>query len=244
MGARQPLPINGLTTFDRELLECSSDWTMCSGLQKQFMMDATRYVLRREIPGAIVECGVWRGGMMQIVARTLVAEADAPNMAYANQRELWLYDTYTGMPDPESPLDRDLYRGEHASHKMGREPRISDDGSPTIWCVADFDDVCTGMASTSYPKERIHFVKGLVEDTIPNEAPSEISILRVDTDWYSSTKHILHELFDRVSPSGVIILDDYDSWEGAKAATDEFLTERGLTPLLVRLDRGRVFTKS
>jgi len=125
MGIRSPLPINGLGKEDREILEKSADWTMCSGLQKQFMLDATRYVIESGIHGDIVECGVWRGGMMQIAARTLIDFHRKPANESVELPKIWLYDTYAGMRAPDSPLDRDLYRGEHASHKLDRElPRV------------------------------------------------------------------------------------------------------------------------
>lgn len=238
MGTRMPLPVTGLTSEERDLLEASADWTMCSGLQKQLMMDATRYILAAEIPGAIVECGVWRGGMMQIAARTILSTS--PNAT----RELWLFDTFAGMPTPTHALDRDLYRGEHASIKMNREEREGKDGEPTIWCLADLGDVTLGMTETGYPEDHIHYIQGLVEHTIPKNAPAAIAILRVDTDWYASTYHILENLFDRVSPGGIVVLDDYDSWEGARTAADEFFASKELHPLLIRLDKGRVYMKA
>jgi len=244
MGIRSPLPINGLGKEDREILEKSADWTMCSGLQKQFMLDATRYVIESGIHGDIVECGVWRGGMMQIAARTLIDFHRKPANESVELPKIWLYDTYAGMPAPDSPLDRDLYRGEHASHKLDREPLVSEDGGATIWCKADLDDVTQGMQETDYPVNRIEYVVGRVEDTIPSQVPQTISILRVDTDWYSSTLHILNHLYERVSPGGVLIFDDYDSWEGARTAVDEFHAKRKQNFLLIRLDKGRVMVKN
>jgi hypothetical protein len=180
--------------------------------------------------------------MMQIAARTSLSEKRLdPKIKLRN---LWLFDTFAGMPTPTHELDRDLYRGEHASIKLNREPKSGPSGEPTVWCVADLDDVKNGMLSTRYIPDLIYFVKGMVEDTLPNEELSEIAILRIDTDWYSSTKHVLEQLFHKVSVGGLIIFDDYESWEGARTAVDDFFKSLGLSPLLIRLDRGRVYIKT
>jgi len=121
---------------------------------------------------------------------------------------------------------------------------VSEDGGPTIWCKANLDDVTQGMQETDYPANRIEYVAGRVEETIPSQVPQTISILRVDTDWYSSTLHILNHLYERVSPGGVLIFDDYDSWEGARTAVDEFRANLNQNFLLIRLDKGRVMVKN
>jgi O-methyltransferase len=234
--------LNGLSDIEQKILNGSSGWTMCSPLNKHLLMESVRYVYKNNIPGDIVECGVWRGGMMQIVARTLISETlNDPNPS--KLRKLWLFDTFEGMPAPSHELDRDMYKGEHASAKMKREPKIGPNGTHTIWCLADLEDVVSGMELTEYPTTHLNYVKGLVEDTLPKNSPEKISILRVDTDWYSSTKHILNSLFKKVVSGGVVIFDDYESWEGARTAINEFFNEQGINPLLIRLDKGRVYLK-
>ena len=79
------------------------------------------------------------------------------------------------------------------------------------------------MAQVGYPAERVHYHPGLVEETIPGGAPEQIALLRLDTDWYASTKHELEHLYDRVRSGGVVIIDDYDYWEGSRKAVDEFV---------------------
>ena len=234
--------LNGLSDTDQKILNGSNGWTMCSPLNKHLLMESARYVYKNNVPGDIVECGVWRGGMMQIVARTLISEAQNDS-GPSNLRKLWLFDTFEGMPAPSHQLDRDMYKGEHASAKMKREPKIGPNGTHTIWCLADLEDVVNGMKLTDYPTSQIKYVKGLVEDTLPAHSLEKISILRVDTDWYSSTKHILESLYEKVVSGGVIIFDDYESWEGARTAVNEFFAEEGIIPLLIRLDKGRVYLK-
>ena len=190
---------------------------------------ATRYVVDHQIPGSIVECGVWRGGSMQAVARTLLARG-------ATDRDLHLFDTFEGMPPP---TDRDRRPdGRLASELLASHPKTR-----RVWAFASLDDVQAGMAQTGYPAERVHFHRGLVEDTVPAQAPDRIALLRLDTDWYESTQHELDHLYDRVPSGGVVIFDDYGFWRGARQAIDEFLDRSGARLLLAPTASGRIAVK-
>jgi O-methyltransferase len=193
------------------------------------LIEAVRHVARHGVEGAVVECGVWRGGSMQAVARTLLA-------CGVSDRDLHLYDTFEGMPPPGEE-DR-LRDGRLAGDVLEISPRSSN-----FWAIAGLDDVRAGMMETGYPPERIHFHPGLVEDTVPSQAPERIALLRLDTDWYASTRHELEHLYDRVPSGGVIVLDDYDFWQGARQAVDEFLEARGEPLLLVPMASGRIAVK-
>lgn len=89
----------------------------------------------------------------------------------------------------------------------------------------------------------MHYIKGMVEDTVPVRAPETISILRLDTDWYASTRHELTHLYPRLSSGGVLIIDDYGYWQGSRRAVDEFLAETGARLLLTRISAGRIAVK-
>jgi O-methyltransferase len=204
-------------------------WTMTSYDRIFALIVAVRYLVANRIPGEIVECGVWRGGSMQAVAYTLL------NLGAAD-RDLHLFDTFEGMPPP-ADVDRRL-GGESAESLMQSGPRPA-----LVRAVAGLDDVRAGMERTGYPNDRIHYHRGKVEDTIPDAAPGEISLLRLDTDWYESTKHELEHLYDRLSPGGVLIIDDYDYWEGSRKAVDEFVAVTGARLLLVPVDTARVAVK-
>jgi hypothetical protein len=118
------------------------------------------------------------------------------------------------------------------------------DRTGVFWGVADLDEVRRNMRTTNYPAERIHFVKGPVEETVPTEAPDTIALLRLDTDWYESTRHELLHLFPRLVPGGVLIVDDYGDWQGARKAVDEYLDHTGMPILLHRVDfTGRMALK-
>jgi O-methyltransferase len=110
-----------------------------------------------------------------------------------------------------------------------------------VTAEASLDEVRKALALIEYPAERLHFVQGLVEETIPGEAPEQIAILRLDTDWEASTRHELEHLWPRLSPGGVLIIDDYGHWARARKAVDDYFADRDDAPLLVRVDyAGRV----
>lgn len=188
------------------------------------MVDAVRFAVRANIPGAVVECGVWRGGAMMAAAQALMAVSDAT-------RELWLYDTFEGMPDP-SPHDV-FIEGNPAQEILKSGDNF-----------AALADVQRNMDTTGYPTDLITYVKGKVEDTIPSRIPASVAVLRLDTDWYESTRHELENLYSLVSPGGVVIIDDYGSWRGSQKAVDEFMSSLERPMYLARIDyTGRVFTK-
>jgi hypothetical protein len=215
----------------KEIVRAVRPWTMTGADKVYALIQAVRYVTRHRIPGDVVECGVWRGGSMQAAARTLLAMNDT-------SRDLHLFDTFEGMP---APSERDVRRSDErtAEELLAEEERERS----LVWAVATLEDVREGFAQIPYPSERIHFVKGRVEDTIPGHAPERISILRLDTDWYESTRHELEHLYPRLSPGGVLMLDDYGYWEGAREAVDEFLEQTGERLLLVRMASGRLAVK-
>jgi O-methyltransferase len=185
---------------------------------------AVRHVVAHRVPGAIVECGVWKGGSMMMAALALAELGDT-------SRDLYLYDTFGGMAEPRE-IDVSSHTGEVAAQSWRELAK----GDVVDWCYSPLDEVRRNLASTGYPQERIHYVQGKVEETIPGTIPGEIALLRLDTDWYDSTYHELRHLYPLVSPNGVVIIDDYGYWEGARQATDDYLRETGEPLLLGRID--------
>ena len=215
-----------------ETLEAVRPYTLASPERIYAVCQAARYIARFRVPGAVVECGVWRGGSMMAAARTLGAVGDS-------ERSLYLFDTFEGMPAPGHEDVR--YDGISAATVLEREPRRD----PTsAWCVASLDDVKTSMTKVGYPEERVHFVAGRVEATLPSRAPEPIALLRLDTDWYESTHHELVHLVPRLSPGGVLIIDDYGHWKGSRKATDEYIASTPDFGMLTRIDyTGRLAIK-
>src|SRR5262249_15121047 len=115
----------------------------------------------------------------------------------------------------------------------------------TAWWKSPLDEVRRNMASTSYPLDRLKFVVGKVEDTIPFSSPERIALLRLDTDWYESTKHELIHLWPRLVRNGIMIIDDYGYWAGARKAVDEWIAAAGSPLFLNRIDNsgGRLIVK-
>lgn len=214
-----------------ETIEAVRPFTMTSAERISSLVQGVEYVVRNRIPGDMVECGVWRGGSMMAVARTLIR-------LRSTDRQLFLFDTFEGMP-PATDVDRDP-SGKLASDLMA----ASDQQTSTIWARAQLEEVTRNVHSIGYPAGNIHFVRGKVEDTIPGNAPDKIALLRLDTDWYESTRHELIHLFPRLAVGGVLIIDDYGHWAGARKAVDEYIEERQLQILLCRIDdTGRIAIK-
>jgi O-methyltransferase len=213
----------------QDLIRAVRPYTMTGNDKLHALVTATKYIHRHKVPGAVVECGVWRGGSMHAVARTLDQLGD-------HSRELYLYDTFEGMTEP-TPEDR-RYDGEAASRLLAAADKKS-----WVWAEASLEDVQAGFETVPYPSERLHFVKGPIEDTVPAEMPDEIAILRLDTDWYASTAHEFEHLYPRLVSGGVLFIDDYGHWQGSRQATDEFLDRTGERLLLLRADSGRVAVK-
>lgn len=189
------------------------------------LCEAVRYIVRAEIPGAIAECGVWRGGSMLAVIRTLQDLG-------VSDRELWFYDTFDKMPEG-GPRDIDVDGVTAAEmHRWVREGGAVD----PAYDYLPYEEVRGMLLGTGYPAERMHFVRGLVEQTIPGQAPEQIALLRLDTDYYESTKHELVHLYPRIGAHGVLIVDDYGHWRGSREAVDEYIAEHRLPLLLQRVD--------
>lgn len=213
----------------KDIIKAVRRRTMTSSDKLFGLITAVRYVVEHDIPGDIVECGVWRGGSMQAAAMALL-------QAGSTSRNLYLFDTFEGMPPP-SEVDR------RRDGRPAAELLASADKDAPVWAIADLDDVRQGMEAVGYPADHVHYVKGMVEHTIPDQAPDAISILRLDTDWYASTRHELTHLYPRLSSGGVLIIDDYGYWQGSRKAVEEFLAETGARLLLTRISGGRLAVK-
>jgi hypothetical protein len=188
------------------------------------LCSAVRYVVKEGVPGDFVECGVWRGGSMMVIALTLLD-------LEATDRALWLYDTYSGMTAPTAIDVRDLDGATPA-------PDFASGYLPNgghRWANASVEETRSNMESTGYPNDRLRYVVGKVEDTLPDTAPEQVALLRLDTDFYDSTRHELEHLYPRLVRRGVLVLDDYGSWQGFRKAVDEFIAA-GHPMHLVRVD--------
>jgi O-methyltransferase len=216
----------GMTNLEGEfvkLYEQCRGYTMTSWERLYALYKALRYVVDRGVPGDVVECGVWRGGSMRLAAITLLSLGAA-------DRKLYLYDTFEGMTEPDPAVDVDLH-GNRAIDDWAQIKRRD-----VKWSYAPIEEVWQTVISTGYPPANVVCVKGPVEKTLPGVRPERICLLRLDTDWYASTKHEIEQLYPLLSPEGVLILDDYGHYRGSQRAIDEYFDRVGNRPLMHRTD--------
>lgn len=175
----------------------------CATLHNQ-----VKFLEERQIPGDLVECGVWRGGSMGMMALAHRRYGRLP-------RQLRLFDAWGDWPDP-TPDDGLQYRDLLAGTLVKADNR-----GALAACRELLESV------VGFPPERIHYEQGLFGETIPRAAPhiEAIALLRLDGDWYESTKLALAHLFPKVAPGGIVVIDDYGSCDGCRRAVDEFLVE-------------------
>lgn len=218
-----------LSVFKRKKLRCIAP-VECSAADKEIIdyvigarismaseerlwatLMAVKHSLENNIAGDIVECGVWRGGNALIAAEL--------NRRYGNPKRVFLYDTFLGMTEPSSP-DKDVLAGIAASEKFADQQKQG----YNAWCFAPLSEVEANFSHRGLLSDRIVFVPGDVSNSLTDESnlPSQISVLRLDTDWYESTKTELEVLYPRLSLGGVLLLDDYGHWAGCRRAVDEY----------------------
>ena len=198
-------------------------YTMTSKERMYALYQATHHIVRAEVPGDIVECGVWRGGSSMMAGMTLRAAGDA-------HRRMWLYDTFEGMSEP---TEKDVDVNGVSARKEWED---SQKGDINEWCFSPIDEVRQNMRATGLDEGRFSYVKGMVEETLPDSKPEQIALLRLDTDWYESSYAELEHLYPLLSPGGVLIIDDYGQWAGQRDAVDQYFTENGIHMLLNRID--------
>jgi O-methyltransferase len=228
----------GLADLDesvRTILATVEPYTATSSERVAALCAGVDYVIDNEVPGAFIECGLWRGGSLMAVLLRLQERC-------VRDREVVGFDTFSGMTEPTAN-DVDLN-----GKPVGRQPRavaalskIAGRAAPRQAGVSR-DDVFRLLTSTGYDPARIRLVKGPVEETLPEHAPDTVALLRLDTDWYASTRHELDHLYPRLAVGGVLIVDDYGHYAGARKAVDEYFD--GQRILLHRIDyTGRMAIK-
>lgn len=206
------------------LWEVVKNYTMISPERGWALAEAVRYVSKANITGDIVECGVWKGGACLLASHIL------HSVEPRTERLIWLYDTFKGMVEP------------------GVNDRIASSGQALTerdvegWWAVDITEVQSLMKKSPLDEGLFNFVVGAVGETLEINVPQKIAILRLDTDWYESTMKELEILYPRLSKGGVLIVDDYGHFTGARKAVDEYFREQPV--LLHRSDyTGRVVVK-
>lgn len=215
---RAPLADRDFSDREIEIIKDVSQYTMTGSVRIVSLIRALDYLHKNKIEGAIVECGVWKGGSVMAAMKASKNNNE--------EREVYLYDTFEGMSEPTA-FDKSM-KGIAASEILANDEFQK--------CISKLEEVENNVFSITYPKEKIHFVKGKVEDTIPGIIPEKIALLRLDTDWYESTRHELEHLFPKLVNGGILIIDDYGHWNGCKKAVDEYFDKCDNPYYLNRVD--------
>lgn len=213
--------------FDSEavaIIQSVTPYTMIGRDRLYALIQGVRHISKHKIEGAVVECGVWRGGAMGAAALTLKSLGET--------RAMYLFDTFEGM---SIPTEEDKTFGGGDAMEEFLQKRTGEESSD--WCMASLEDVQANLSTLGLDINDFRFVKGMVEDTIPAQSPQgNIALLRLDTDWYKSTKHEMEHLFPKLVTGGVLIIDDFGDWEGARQAVEEYLETYNIRMLLTRVD--------
>lgn len=197
-------------------------------------IQACKYVILNEIPGDFVECGVWRGG--NSIAAKLMFEA------YGSNKKVILMDTFAGMTEPTESDKTTKHKTPAIKRFQERQKE-----SHNTWAYASLEEVKENFTKAGVGPVGVEYIVGDVTETLrtTKNLPSEISILRLDTDWYESTKSEMEILYPRLTSGGVLIVDDYGHWDGARKAIEEYFNDNSIKrPLLQYTDyTGRMGVK-
>lgn len=225
-----------LTIEEKSLIKSIKDMNLTMTSIKSLIatLKACKYVIENDIDGDFVECGVWRGGHAILASKIF--------KLYGIDKRVYLFDTFTGMTEP-SKYDINTNSKKSAFNQFNNSQM---DGYNS-WCYASIEDVKNNFLSfdLTLSKQQV-FVEGDVSKTLlhANNLPLNICILRLDTDWYQSTKDSLNVLYPLLLCKGVLILDDYGHWDGARKAVDEYFLNCDFKPLLSPIDyTGRLAIK-
>jgi O-methyltransferase len=205
----------------------ANNLSMCTTLNLQMTAIACKYIVMNKIPGDFVECGVYRGGNALIAAKIF-------NL-YKSDKKVYLFDTFSGMTEPSKydvltdgklPMTDKYLKVKRETH--------------TNWANATIGEVKRNFAKLNLLSDNVIFVKGRVEETLEEAEiiPEAISFLRLDTDWYESTKKELDKLYEKLVIKGILVIDDYGTFDGAKKAVDEYFKRYSPLPFLIPIDNG------
>jgi len=198
--------------FARLVLNVKPKFTMVKNRNLRILYDLVDQANRRQIPGDIVECGVWNGGSAAIMGAASIGEPFQKEL-----RTIWLFDSFPALPPP-GEKDGDLERQNYFSG----------------WNKGNVTLVREVFEKIGYPSEKLKIVPGWFDETLIREPIKNIVILHIDADWYESVKTVLEILYDRVVPGGFVVLDDYGLWPGCGRAVLDYFSENHISEMILR----------
>ena len=201
--------------------------------------EIVEYIVKNNIQGCFVECGIDTAKKELLWIETL--------RNYKTLRHIYMYDTFGGLtkPGPNDYLCDSYTNPDQMKTLFGTNEKVSSywnkqviDKNINNWCYTPLSVVKHKLHNTGYPTEYLHYIIGDVLETldISTNIPNEISLLRLDTDWYDSSKKELEVLYNKVVPNGIIVFDDYYLWNGQRKAVDEFFQENELKHNIIQID--------
>ena len=210
--------------WKREIVVTCSPFTATHQEAMLQLIANIEHVISNDIPGDFVETGVFMGGSCMIIAEVL-------KQLEVNDRAIWMYDTYEGVPQPNDiETDPD---GTLLNTWWKENAQL--EGQASSWCNSSLTTVQAHMEKVNYSGD-VHFVKGLVEDTIPQQGPNTIALLRIDVDLEYPTRHVLDHFYPRLSLGGHVIFDDYGMFPSVKHTVDDYFYQNKSKIYLDRVD--------
>jgi O-methyltransferase len=201
------------------------------------LFELVGHVIKTATPGSFVECGVWKGGAVGMMA--------CAAKRFGEERDLHLCDAFDDIGEPDGRVD-----GERAVREVGGIERAQGRLQPIKGIYDRFGghgtiDACRELLEKriNYPSVRLHFHQGWFQQTLPKigKEIGPIALLRIDADWYASTKICLDNLYERVVQGGAVVIDDYGGYDGCRKAVDEFLAARERHPFLNHVDEECIY---
>lgn len=207
--------------------------TMLNDLRLKNIVDIVQYICRNNVEGAVVECGVWKGGSVALMAHTMLQEKKV--------KSLHLFDAFDEICEPDAAVDGDRAVQEVGGlqNATGKLQSVKGIYNNDVIGGAGNDELVKDLIlnKIKFPENQLFIHKGWFQDTLPLATNiDKIAFLRLDGDWYASTKVCLDYLYDKLVVGGVIAIDDYGAYEGCKKAVDEFCENKNIFPLKLQVD--------
>jgi hypothetical protein len=203
-----------ISETEKNIIEACGKYSMTSKLRMYVLSQTIKYVKNENIEGDFVECGIWKGGNIILFNKF--------NLLYDLKKKIYGFDTFEGMSEPNELDKHNNIAAKELAKSYGIK-KMSD------WCYSSYNEVVKNISENTII-DNIFLIKGNVEQTLLEEKnlPEKISILRLDTDWYASTKIELEMLYKRLVKGGILIIDDYGHWQGARKAVDEYFKNKNI----------------